>query len=275
MHNLTPVQLDPFQAFVDITDSKDEPRRGRLRQLREHVRQRYATFNSATDDLTSIPAITYTDEQQADLKHCYEPNNARDLLLSRIESAQLPQLQRFCSYCGINNTGIWDHYLPQVTFPEYSIHAHNLLRCCDECNKKKLATLRDANGVRQIVNFYFDALPTEQFLRVEFDWDRSAPRANFHFDDAVALPESIGPVIQAHFKRLGLLERFGQEAHKEFAKLRLSTEFASDWEALLRYEASRWARIYSINSWLAVFYAGLADETAQCVAWLTSARRED
>lgn len=264
----------PFTEFQGVVRGKDEPRRSRLIALEDDVRVRFEVFDKAHADLTEITPLVHPEQVKEDLKHCYEPNVARDQILTAIEAAQPAHLQRFCFFCGINNTGIWDHYLPQAHYPEYAIHAYNLMHSCDDCNKRKSDSIKNEENIRLFVNFYFDTLPAVPILKAEIDWATTTPRATYRFIEEHLTNHPLGQTIRAHFKRLNLLARFGQEAHKEFAKLLIAMQCTDDRLDLLQFEARRWSATYSANNWQAVFYDTVSSEYEQCLNWIEACLRE-
>ncbi len=42
-----------------------------------------------------------------------------------------------CPLCGIGSVSTLDHYLPKARYPLYSVHPHNLVPACMDCNKGK------------------------------------------------------------------------------------------------------------------------------------------
>ena len=116
-----------------------------------------------------------------------------------------------CPYCGLSMSYTLDHYFPESTYPEYILYVPNLIPCCSHCNtvkKKKLFK----NNERLFIHFYYDPIPSYQFLKAKFSVENSIPTLFFYleFDEE----NEINNVIQHHFDELSLIEQY-KESYNE------------------------------------------------------------
>lgn len=124
-----------------------------------------------------------------------------------------------CPYCG--NIGIsaqLDHYLPQNSYPQYSVYPKNLIPCCRDCNEgyKKAAFAQKEE--EQLINPYFDKhiFFDEQWIFATYQAtslnDQSA-RVIYRVDCPSDWTNIDKARAQKHFNDLGLGVRFATEAN--------------------------------------------------------------
>ncbi|EJL6904834.1 hypothetical protein NMT21_002973 [Vibrio cholerae] len=110
-----------------------------------------------------------------------------------------------------------DHILGQSKFPEFSVHPKNLFPCCSVCNKKKSDDYVDEEGQQLFLNLFLDDLPKSQYLHVEFDknWP---PR--FYLKQPEDVSDDLFRLIESHYKRLDLLDRFRDNSNHIISTLK-------------------------------------------------------
>lgn len=269
MRNLTPPSLDPEDVLRRTIDAKDDPqRRKRLDALLPLVLKRYADWaaNPAAALDTLVP-LGLTDEQEADLLHCYTYRTTPvNQLIRHIRAVQARGIRSKCHYCGIDAPRRTDHYLPKESFAEFAIHPVNLLPACTVCNEKKGKVLREAAaGARVVRHLYIDEIPAACFLRARIHHVDGDPVAEFELDVG-AIPEAARKGIASHFARLGLLDRYAEAANDVIDDIRSwICEYAEGQSlaqaaAKLRREAARRSRVYGPNLWEGVLVRALADD---------------
>ena len=99
----------------------------------------------------------------------------------------------------------------------YIIFAPNLVPCCSKCNTNK-GDIVTINGERQFLHFYFDEIPTEQYLYADIDMQDGIPVITF----TIRLDESkmINRIIKNHYHRLKLIERYMVHCNSLISTLR-------------------------------------------------------
>lgn len=157
--------------------------------------------------------------------HCYE-SAARALsdLKSLITECQNEDTRDFCPYCGIGAPRQFDHYLPKEKFPEFSVHAYNLVPCCGTCNGKKSDIWLDSKRARLFLNLYIDSLPTSPMLETDVQWvvrkSKRVPIVSFDLVQPIGFGVAEFGLIKSHFEKLELLSRYKDQAHTEFLVFR-------------------------------------------------------
>lgn len=267
MINLTHYQDDPFVAFQRIVECKREPQRTILLSVSENVRQRYQHYWDNQHNLISILNENYSSDVKNALRHCYDVETEElNCLLKNIR--QLPQ--KFghqasrCQYCGIGPGFTFDHYLPKESYPEYAAYAINLVTCCSDCNTRKGAIFM-IDGQRQFINLYFDNLPDAQFLYVDIIFSvENIPIPTFYIKNIPELSADLSAVINAHFQKLKLYERYQDNISEVISELISGIqqnnleENISQIVELLRYESGKKTRMFGPNYWQAVLIEALA-----------------
>ena len=155
MLNLEPLAIDHDAVFLQIAGSKRGERKDRLLALAPEISRDFSKYMAATNSLATIVSAGYDSDQSNDLRDCYKGRtDALEQLLARIRWSQSTIAQTKCQYCEIGSPDTFDHYLPEGTFPEYSVLALNLVPCCHLCNSKK-SNIFLVSGQRQFLNLYF------------------------------------------------------------------------------------------------------------------------
>jgi hypothetical protein len=273
MNNLDPLRVPPVPYFEAIVNAKLEPRRQRLRVLTPFVGDRYAQYAMGSAALGSIAGSAISDESHDDLVHCYNNRTAPlDRLkadIDRHHARVCPAAAAVCQYCGLSSgPDGFDHYLPKSKFPEFSTLAINLIPCCGECNRRKDEHWLDEDGMRQIVNFYYDTLPISRFLNASIemaDEINSVPYARFYLSADCADYGGLMPTITNHYSRLKLLRRYGVAASAEFADIRAELSpvaragATADAAQLLVRKAAALSTSRSPNYWKVALYFGMSE----------------
>lgn len=265
MKPLNPLGLDPLTVFKEIATVKHNERKIRLLTLCQSLQTRFIEYETCKLELSKMSASQFKNRHQADLTHCYEvKTQPLDKLLSNIKIMQPFDLRHKCQFCGIDSPTTWDHYLPKSQFPEFSVHPLNLIPCCSTCNEKK----GDAfllKGEREIVNLYFDYIPTdEQYLFIEITYYKDVPYAEYKLIKPDGLSQSIFDLIKRHYERLNLLTRYRENSPEVFSETKSTimthvktnrSKLIKDW---LIDETERLKNRFSVNHWKAVLHEGMS-----------------
>jgi 5-methylcytosine-specific restriction endonuclease McrA len=226
MHNLKLTGVDPTEYFNAIVDAKTGDRGERLGKLKKRVAGHYAELEAAfnSDDIANIPTNNWKSVPKADLLHCYESTSSALQQLKRLITAkQRDGVRGVCPYCGNGAPRQFDHYLPKAKFPEFSVHAYNLVPCCGTCNGIKSETWLNG-AARSFINFYIDSLPTSPMVKPTVTWHTKGkliiPAVSYDLVRPARFNRSKFALIETHFEQLGLLERYKDDTHTEFIALR-------------------------------------------------------
>lgn len=226
MHKLRRVTGIPEDYLTTIIGGKSGARGVRLTGMLPDLKARYAVLENAFTiaDIGGVPEDAWTKRQREDLLHCYESTaQALEELKRLIIERQSEGTRDFCPYCGIGAPRQFDHYLPKERYPEFSVHAHNLVPCCGTCNGKKSDVWLDAKNTRVFLNLYLDSLPTAPMLKPKVKWvmrrRKRVPTVSFDLVRPAGFSVGKFALIESHFRRLELLSRYKDQSHTEFSVL--------------------------------------------------------
>lgn len=137
--------------------------------------------------------------------------------------AQNPQTyNNLCPYCTLSEANTTEHILPKEKYPEYAVDTLNLIPACSGCNSKKGDSVIDAiSGKRTTINYYTDTLPQEQYLYVDFEVSSNNIKAIYHLENHDnKINVEMYSLIERHFSKFDLLNRFNLKAIQEISELR-------------------------------------------------------
>jgi 5-methylcytosine-specific restriction endonuclease McrA len=221
MKNLVPLADSAIAHYDMIASAKLKERGPRLAQLRSNVSRRYDEYANSRLMLELMKAVTFTEEQAGDLRHCYtSPTKPLDSLVASIRKNQAVYGRAICGYCGINAPSTIDHYLPDKNFPEFSVCHGNLLPACGECNSLKGDSWTDKDGERLVIHLYYDALPMQhQWLYANVELVSGVPTATFNLRRQPHTNPKLFARVEAHYRTLNLTERYAARAPEMFSEM--------------------------------------------------------
>lgn len=214
MKNLTPLTRK-ISYWDNIVNNKNLAERTPLQAIRANVVNRITVYTKHANPnrLEVIPASPFAAPNIALLKGCYSKSYNLSTLKTRIREKQDVLLRSECQYCNIGEPNTFDHYLPQLYFPEFSALSINLIPCCSKCNTEKGEEWL-LLGNRKIINYYYDSLPNIDYLNCTIIYRNNVPQANFSLNHAI-IPANIRHVITNHFDTLLLIDRYKQRSNSE------------------------------------------------------------
>src|SRR5271156_745446 len=104
--------------YDDISSRRDEPRRGRLTSARANVLSGYATYDTASPDVTALVHADMPPATSDDLNGNYTYLRSRTKVVYDALLTHAPHGR--CPYCTQGQVSTLDHYLPRQKFPEFS-----------------------------------------------------------------------------------------------------------------------------------------------------------
>lgn len=127
-----------------------------------------------------------------------------------------------CPYCTLSEANTTEHILPKEKYPEYAVDTLNLIPACSGCNSKKGDSIIDAvSGKKTTINYYTDKLPHEQYLYVDFEVSSNNIKAIYHLENHDnKINVEMYSLIERHFSKFDLLNRFNLKAIQEISELR-------------------------------------------------------
>lgn len=262
MKNLTPLSRKMFY-WDEIVGNKNLASRHLLQGIRPTIQRRVNLYAELSSELENIPVVTYDVDTTRALKGCYSNSDSLSKLKAKIIKKQNLLLRAECQYCNIGEPNTFDHYLPQVSFPEFAALSTNLVPCCSSCNTAKGEEWLDGS-TRRVLSFYFDSLPNNTYLKCQIVYRNNIPHVNFTIDSN-SVSEDIRNVVKKHYRTLNLFSRY---------RLRLNSEITDVLAAItphvgkisrqqiqnsLTEESITMKRLRGANYWRAVIREGLAN----------------
>lgn len=249
-----------------ISNAKQEPSRTALINLRPHVSGHYDTYRDNFNTIHTIPPNPFDNAQSTHLRNCYlNPTKALESLKARIIDSQSDVFKSLCPYCLIVNHSTFDHYVPKEQHPVYSVYPRNLIPCCDPCNRAKNEYWLE-NNQRAILHFYNDMIPNYQFLVCDLAFNGAIPILSFRFAFPANTAMAERFIIERHFNRLHLLERYNDEVPKVLSDIDNDVRsqppgtLVQDICDILQRKANIMAGKCGINYWYALAYARISQE---------------
>lgn len=260
-----PTYLD---RYVSIRDSKHLATRNSLMAIHNEVLAAYVTHRvfAALSQLEKILPRTLAEPGRIALRACFDsPTRALKQLKADIRTAQPIRQLKYCPMCGTTLPATFDHYLPAVRFPEFSVHGLNLVPCCSQCNSIKEDDWLDASGARQYLHAFTDDVPETKFLFATLHERPAMSGVGVTFE--LATPAGVSAahwsLIQSHFTRLRLIERYNQLGNDEIVELLGSCRShleagGADAKLFLAKESLDRGRAHGRNHWRSVLMETLA-----------------
>ncbi len=269
-----------IDRYVTIRNRKHTATRSVLVAAHPLIEGRYAAYENALAQgtLASLPVYAGADALKQSLRACYDvPTLALTALKKAIKAAQPPRLLKYCPMCGTTLPSTFDHYLPAVRFPEFSVHALNLVPCCATCNSTKDDDWLCDAGRRQFLHAYADSLPDLQFLHVAL---HQAPGlqgvgATFSLARPTSVADDVWLLISKHYERLRLIARYDDGGNDELAEILANCRTyrdagGQDVQAFLFGQAADRSATYGRNNWIAVLMTAMANHI-DLESWVNAA----
>lgn len=191
---------------ADHCDSCVEGNSGQMLFMKTDFFDRYKFYEDHKHNLNNIKEVNLLSDDQSDVLRTSYKNSKVFQKSRQIVLHNLPDKSKIrCPYCGLSMSYTLDHYFPESTYPEYILYVPNLIPCCSPCNTVKNKRLFK-NNERMFIHFYYDPIPSYQFLKAKFSVENHIPKISFYleFDEE----SEINNVIQNHFEELSLIEHY-------------------------------------------------------------------
>lgn len=282
MKNLTALPDDPsyLDRYVAIRDKKHLATRATLVAAHPVIEERYKAYADAVDNrsLANIESDAYFILLSEELRACYKvATQPLKQLKQAIRDAQPKRLLKYCPMCGTTLPRTFDHYMPGVIFPEFAVHPLNLVPCCATCNSTKDDDWLTAAGKRQFLHAYTDEVPDIQFVQVTLHEEHALAGvgATFSLVRPAGMDDDLWDLIDSHFRRLKLLDRYDERGNDEVAEIlsdcrQFHDAGGQDVRAFLTGRADDRRTVYGRNHWIAVLMGAMAQHP-NLEAWVQAA----
>lgn len=193
-------------------------------KYREDILRQYRKYCEIAPHLETLTSIGCSDVERRHLRTCYK-HTYMATVKQRIRegySREDPDLDARCQLCsGMGLAKVWDHYLPQHDFADFSACAHNLVWCCSDCNDIRKNRWIGEDGKRTILHLHYEPVDVAvSYLHAEIFFDGARPEVRFE----PRMPSSGGDeetyaAYCRHFETLELRERFGRYYRLELVRM--------------------------------------------------------
>lgn len=209
MARLVPVEQGEAAYRDAIISSKRLKVRRRLERLKPTLDVRYAEYAATTQSFGALTACILKKRQRSDCAACYALDRKHVASLKKAVLAARPaNRDTLCQWCLIDTWNDLDHFVPQESFPEFSVMARNLVPCCSKCNEAKSSHWPPVGTNPEVLSLYYSPLLDQRHLSAIVDHVPGQP-SEIKFAIAANAGLSAGDVskLKAHYARLKLWPR--------------------------------------------------------------------
>ena len=259
MKTLIPPTSDSTTLWTSIVDKKNIIHRNKLKAKKPLIEERYKFYQSNSTNLDVMSALDWSKEEEIKelLISCFGNNvsftDAKKALFLNVTK---------CPYCTINRPNTLDHYFDKADYPEYSVFLPNLIPCCSECNTAKGTKIFDTFKTRKYIHFYFDSIPSYQFLFVNFAFnsDETTPKINIRLAFQTTTPDT--QRIEKHFSELNLFQKIKDSVSDKLPTIieeisLFKGKELTEIKDLLNIRYSSLVKTQGLNYWETCLYEGI------------------
>lgn len=225
MRNLKNKDLEPIDFFDKIlsnkrNSNKDRSYKDRVKNLRPNVSLKYDEYDNffKNDNLVSLASHGYNGSDKEDLLKMYNYSNSVIQKLKTDITTEKGRIINTCQNCTINEVNTLDHLIPKGEFCEFSVHPKNLFPSCNQCNGYKNDYWR-VNGSNLFLNLYINTLPDIQYLFISVNYINNFLEINFSVDNRNNIDIDLYKIIDSHYNKLHLMNRFKLNSHDVISDL--------------------------------------------------------
>lgn len=225
MMTLPKPALDPLATFQTcISRVEDADFKARLVSIEQHVVRAAAEFDAAAERAEFyllVPDDTVDGKvTKQEMSSIYKGRmvdkrapgrNIYDTLF------RIPRNRR-CPLCAQRTVSTLDHYLPRTSYPALAVVPFNLVACCGECNKLKLAAA-PARPEEQTLHPYYDYIGEETWLSGEVI-EKTPASLEFDIQSPPGADQLLLGRIRYHFNLLELGSLYGSHGASLIANMR-------------------------------------------------------
>jgi hypothetical protein len=205
------------------------------------------------NNLFNISSYGFIGEDKTNLLNLYSSQRKSLIDLKKeLTTNEFNERINDCPNCTIEKVASLDHYIPKGKFPDFSVNPINLVPCCSTCNSKKKEKWRGDENLL-FINLYSDVIPEKQYLFVDIV---SKTEFKFELKNINNIDLDLFKVIESHYSKLDLLQRFRENSDEEISEFNLFVssiqEIMNDKEEIKQFIENHYLKKEAkdgINNW--------------------------
>jgi len=217
--------ISHFQDYVNAVARCKGKKKARLKAIEAGMKIIYDEYDDrfANSDVHNQPMHKLRIDEQDYLRSLYVSGNDITALIRKDYNERIERHNRLyigkCPYCTLSEANTLEHILPKQSYPEYAVHAYNLIPCCSKCNSYKGDDIKDRSGIPLTLNFYYHDPNAFQYLEADFLTDLNEyPIFVYSLKFPDGCDKLLKKIIENHYDKLHLLDRFKQMAEGKYAE---------------------------------------------------------
>lgn len=226
MKNIDYSKTDCFNFHKEAVNSKkivksDPDLKLRLIEFDHDIKDLFSNYKNNFDKNCLEKTISkgYLGLKKDDLLGLYRfQSKLIQSLKTEITTTHTNRIINTCPNCTLSEINSFDHILPKEEFSEFIVNPLNLFPSCTICNSYK-GKIWNENGKRIYLNLYLDKLPELQYLFVKIDYKNKTFGLNFYLENRYGLDIELFSLIESHYSKLRLLQRFADNSDKVITPL--------------------------------------------------------
>lgn len=261
-------------TFDDLANASTAARQAPLLALAGKVNPAGLLHVAAVPNVHSLPAVKLTKAQKATLIDGYDGRSAEvKRQLEQMRKSLARADRELCPFCSLESTAQLDHFLPKAKWPEFSLYAPNLIPICPVCNQKKGSVIANPAGDRLVLLPTADQAVGQRVLRATMALN-PLPRVTYFIDKAAPLAPADLALVERHFRKLGLADRYRRRAHSLTASLRVNIRRTGRVRAAanraIHHGLSNAQAEGPVNSWRLALYDAIVANAQAFEDWLVA-----
>jgi hypothetical protein len=261
-------------SFSTLVAESTPQRRARLTPLIPSIGAASQAYDAIVPNVETLNSIKLNKAQKEALIDGYD---GRSVKVKRRLSKMIDSLPSadadLCPYCSLDTNPELDHFLPKASFPEFSLYGRNLVPICTPCNRKKRDAIKEkGTNARLFLHPCAEPSQNARVLEAELRYSSQKFVINYYIDDAGVLSTDERALVERHFARLGLNERFVRRANSFMASFKAGVQGHS--VATVRNTLNSKISDAEIgeppNGWRPALCRALAIQAEDTLRWLTS-----
>lgn len=275
MRRLGPYTAKTIPSFATLVADSTPERKLVLEPFVASVTAACGAYDVAFPDVHALAAIKLTKATRDALIDGYDNRTVaiKRRLSKMIESLPAADAD-LCPYCSLDTNPDLDHFLPKAVFPEFSLYARNLVPICTPCNRKKLNAIKlKGTDARLFLHPSAEPSGNTKVLEADLSFQEDMMTVTYRIEDDGALSNAELELVERHYQRLELGDRYSRRARSHMASFKASVKGRPQAvvEKALRSKIENPEIGEPVNGWRPALYRAIAAHEALTLGWLIAA----